>query len=83
MKAPRRVALLSLALIAVSFDPVLAETGSQSERPYSVAAQRVMPGGYCFRAGMEACLGGYHMLCPCLPTRLNSCTWFHTGARCR
>ena len=74
---------MSLALIVVSFDPVLAETGPQPERPYSVAAQMGMPGTYCYRAGLEVCLGVYRMACRCLPTRLNSCTWAHTGLRCR
>jgi hypothetical protein len=56
-----KVGLLSLALTAASFDPVLAETGLQPERPYSVAQSRPplgMPGGTCSQPGGEYCNAG-------------------------
>ena len=77
----RKVALLSLALIAASFDPVQAQTGSQPERPYSVA-QMGMPGTSCYRNGMQVCLASYGMICRCLPNSLSRCAWAHTGLRC-
>jgi hypothetical protein len=87
VNALRKVALLSLAFIAVSFNPVLAQTGSQPERPYSVAQSRPplsMPGGTCYQSGGVYCNAGYHMQCRCPSQRLRSgCVWVHTGARCR
>jgi hypothetical protein len=77
----RKVALLSLALMAMSLGPAQAQTGSQPERPYSVA-QMGMPGTSCYRNGMQVCVASYRMTCRCLPNQLSRCAWAHTGLRC-
>jgi hypothetical protein len=60
-----------------------AQTGSQPERPYSVAQAPGMPGTLCSYRSPQLCLAGNLMVCRCAPNAISGCRWAHTGVRCR
>jgi hypothetical protein len=84
VKSVCKAVLLSLVVIAAGLGPALAQTGSEPERPYSVAQAPGMPGTLCASRGLQVCLAGmYRMVCQCAPNAISGCRWAHTGLRCR
>lgn len=84
MKSVCKVGLLSLAMLAISLGLAQAQTGSQTDRPYSVAQAPGMPGTLCSYRSPQVCLGGmYLVVCRCAPNAISGCRWAHTRLRCR
>jgi hypothetical protein len=83
VKSVCKVGLLSLAMVAISFGLAHAQTGSQPERPYSVAQAPGMPGTLCSYRSPQVCLAGNLMVCRCAPNAISGCRWAHAGLRCR
>jgi hypothetical protein len=70
-------------MVAISLGLAHAQTGSQPDRPYSVAQAPGMPGTLCSYRSPQVGLAGNLMVCRCAPNAISGCRWAHTGLRCR